>query len=122
MEEATTFREKILKEFSISKSWLVTNLVYVIFNKIDRCPIFIKSSVSPCRDTFWDARFEYGYKVANISFYYRDGRQYNLIDMRGFNEAIELSSDVNVLTKYVSEYVEKLSKICFEKLAISIVN
>lgn len=117
-----TIREKFLAEFSLSKSWLITNLLYALYNKVGRIPIYIKSSVSPCRDTFWDAHFEYDTEnnVASVSIYFRDSRIFDLIDFDGLDNSIRLNSDVGELQNSISEYVERLAVICFEKFAIKI--
>lgn len=111
-----------LKEYTLSKTWLITNLLYGIYNRVDRIPIFIKSSVTPCRDTFWDAHMEWVTpKVVSINIYYRDGQTFDKIDTDGLFNEINFNSDINVLKSNVGEYVEKLGVICFEKFGIRVV-
>lgn len=120
MNKTSTFRDKLLNEFSLSKSWVTTNLLYAIYNKIERVPIFIKSSKDPRRDTFWDATITYNDGDVKVTMYYRDMRIYEEIDLDDIDNEIKTNSDINVLQDNVAEYVERLVRVCFEKHSIKI--
>lgn len=121
MDVVKTMRDRLLDEFSLSKGWLITNLLYAIYNKIERIPIFIKSSKTPCRDTFWDATIVYNDNSCKIVIYYRDNRLYDEIDLDGIDCTIQINSDVNVMKDDVADYVERLTRVCYEKHSIKIV-
>ena len=121
MNGTSTLRDKLLNEFSLSKSWVITNLLYAISNKIERVPIFIKSSKDPCRDTFWDAAITYNNDDVKVTMRYRDMRLYEEIDLDGIDNKIKTNSDINVLQSNVADYVERLTRVCFEKHSIKII-
>lgn len=122
MNETSTLRDKFLSEFSLSKSWVITNLLYAISNKIERVPIFIKSSKDPCRDTFWDATITYNDGEVKLTMWYRDMRLYEKINLDGVDDKIKTNLDINVLQNNVAGYVERLAKVCFEKHSIKIID
>lgn len=122
MDVVKAIRDRLLDEFSLSKGWLITNLLYAIYNKIERVPIFIKSSKTPCRDTFWDATIVYNDNSCKIVIYYRDNRLYDEIDLDGIDCTIQINSDVNVMKDNVADYVERLTRVCYEKHSIKIVD
>ena len=121
MKGTSTLRDKLLNEFSLSKSWVITNLLYAISNKIERVPIFIKSSKDPRRDTFWDAAITYNNDDVKVTMRYRDMRLYEEIDLDGIDNKIKTNSDINVLQSNVADYVERLTRVCFEKYSIKII-
>lgn len=122
MKEISALRDRLLNEFSLSKSWVTTNLLYAIYNKIERVPIFIKSSIDPCRDTFWDATITYNDSNVKVTIYYRDMRLYEEIDLDEIDSKIETNSDINVLQNNVADYVERLTRVCFEKHSIKVID
>lgn len=118
MCEYGLMREMFLEEYTLSKGWVTTNLYYAIVNHLDRLPIFIKSSKSPCRDTFWDAHILWeDNDVVRVVLYYRDGQIFEKLNLDNMEELIQTSN----LNDEVEEYVNNLSIVCFKKFGINIV-